>query len=272
VKRFLKTRGGLASAAILLLIVLVAVFAPLLAPHSPTEQDLLFRLKPSSAEHWLGTDDLGRDLLSRLIFGSRISVLVAFGSVGIALAVAIPVGLFSGLMGGWVDTVLMRVVDGLLCFPAVLLALAISAVMGPGVLNVIIAVTAVYIPRLTRFVRGQAMAASKEVYVEAAEATGARTGRIMFRHLLPNVLPAVVVQASINLGNAVLIESSLTFVGAGVQPPDAGWGLIIKNGFGFIGSHPRLIVFPGLALSLMVLAANILGDAIRDAMDPRFRV
>lgn len=269
---FLRSPGATISAGILLVLIVVATFAPIFAPHDPTRQNLRARLAPPSLEHPMGADSLGRDVLSRVIYGSRVSIITAFSSIALAMAIGIFLGLFSALAGGNVDAVMMRVVDGLLCFPAILLGLALAAVLGPGMLNLIIVITIIYTPRFIRFVRGQGLTAVGLTYVEAGRALGASNLRLIFQHILPNTLPSIIIQASVSIGYVVLIEAALSFLGAGVQPPAPSWGGIMRAGMTYFSVAPWVIIFPGLVLSTMVLAVNLLGDALRDVLDPRMRL
>lgn len=258
--------------AVLLLLVLTALFAPKLAPHNPNRQDLLALLQAPGARHWLGTDDLGRDVFSRLLDGGRVSLLVAFCSMTLGLAVGVPLGILASILGGAWDRAIMYVVDGILSFPSLLLALGLSSVLGPSITNTILAIGVVYAPRFTRFTRAQALAAKSGVYVEAARAAGAGLPRLMFRHILPNISSGLFVQASLYFGFAVITESSLSFIGAGVQPPNASWGSMLRDGFGYMDQAYWLAVAPGVTLAILVLASNLLGDAMRDVFDTRTRL
>jgi len=257
---------------VLLAIVVASALAPALAPHDPLRQYLAHALEPPGRSFLLGTDELGRDLLSRMLYGGRVTVLIAFVSVGLSVLVGVPAGMLSGMMGGYVDVCLMHVANALLAFPSLLLAFVIAALIGPNVAIVILAVSVVFAPRLARFARGQTMVVRETLFIEAARALGVPPGRMIVRHILPNIAPPLLVEASLQVGYAVLVESSMSFLGAGVQPPYASWGLMIKGGFGYMDSAPWIALTPGLAILLLALCANHLGDALRDALDPRLRV
>ncbi len=270
--RFLHTRTGPVAAGALLAIVAASVLAPLLAPHDPLRQYLAHTLEPPGRQFLLGTDELGRDQLSRLLYGGRVTVLVAFVSVGLSVAVGVPAGMLSGVVGGRVDVWLMHIANALLSFPSILLAFVIAALIGPSAAVVVLAVGVVFAPRLARFARAQTMVVREALFVEAARALGVSPGRLIFRHILPNIAAPVLVEASLQVGYAVLVESSMSFLGAGIQPPYPSWGLMIKGGFGYMDSAPWIAVIPGLAILVLALCANQLGDALRDAFDPRLRL
>lgn len=271
-RRFLKTRTGPVFGAMLVALVMTSLLAPALAPHNPVRQYLDHTLEPPSARFPLGTDDLGRDLLSRVLYGGRVTLLVSFVSVTAASGLGLLVGMASGVTGGRTDIWLMHATNALLSFPSVLLAFAISSLVGPSVLVVIVAVTVVFTPRLARFARGQTLAVREMPFVEAARAVGVSAGRLIARHILPNIAAAMLVEASLSVGYAALIEASISFLGAGVQPPRSSWGLMIKDGFGYLESAPWVAVTPGAAILLLTLSVNLLGDALRDVFDPRVRL
>jgi peptide/nickel transport system permease protein len=255
--------------AVLALLVLVAVFAPVLMPHSPVAVDIMGRLQPPSASHPFGTDELGRDILSRVILGARVSLQVGAIAVGFSLVAGVPLGLVAGFYGGRVDDVIMRAMDMLFAFPAILLAIAIVAVLGPSMANAMIAIGIVFAPIFARVTRGSVLSVREEVYVRAARSLGASDLRILRRHVLPNVLAPIIVQTSISLAFAVLNEAALSFLGIGVQPPRPSWGRMLFEGRGFMQQAWWMAVFPGLAIFVTVLACNVVGDALRDALDPR---
>jgi peptide/nickel transport system permease protein len=258
-------------AAILLLLFLMAIFAPVLAPGDPVRQHPQQRLAPPSAVYPLGTDEFGRDLLSRLIYGSRVSLQVAFGSIAFAVLVGVTLGLVGGYFRrGW-ETATMRLMDVLLAFPPILLAIAVVAFLGPGVWNLIIVIGILYTPRFARLVHASTLSERTREHVEAARAMGARSPRILMRGILPNILAAIIVQISLSLGFAVLVESGLSFLGIGVRPPNPSWGLMIATGRGYMSQSVWPILWPSLAISLIILACNILGDGLRDTLDPRLR-
>jgi peptide/nickel transport system permease protein len=260
--------GGL---IILVLLVFTALFADLVAPYAINDQDITRRFQPPSTAHLFGTDELGRDLFSRVVFGTRVSLQVGAVAVGISLAIGTFIGLISGYRGGWLDTVLMRTMDVLFSFPVVLLAIALVAVFGPSLRNTMIAVGIVFIPIFARVVRGSALSVSQDLHIRAVRSLGAGDLRIVLRHVLPNVAAPVIVQASLSLAFAILIEAALSFVGVGVQPPQPAWGLMLADAQRYRASGWWLSVFPGLAIFLTVMAFNLLGDGLRDALDPQQR-
>jgi peptide/nickel transport system permease protein len=267
-------RNPLTTAGFLLLFILgmTALFAPLLPLPLPLHQDLAYRLKLPSAGHSLGTDQLGRDILSRIIFGGRISLTVGLVIVLSAGTVGTVIGLVSGYVGGWVEEVLMRITDVFLAFPSLILAMAIATALGPGLYNAMIAIAAVTWPIYARLVRAQALSLRRQEFVEAAVCLGASPVRVLFRHILPNSLSAILVQASFNMGSAILTAAGLSFIGLGLQPPAPEWGVMISEGRQFISTHYWLSTFPGIAILLSVTAFNLLGDGLRDLLDPRLRV
>ena len=269
--RLRRARLGALGAGIILLLVLVAIFAPLLAPYDPLRQNLLAALEAPSLAHPLGTDDLGRDVLSRIIMGARISIQVGIISVGLASTVGVLLGLPSGYFGGRLDSLIMRLMDALLSFPALVLALAITAVLGSSLTNAMIAIGVVYIPHFARLTRGSVLTVREREYVTACRALGVPTPRILLRHVLPNVTAPLIVQASLSVGYAIIAESSLAFLGLGVQPPTPTWGSMLRIGYNYLESSPWLSLFPGAAIFVTVLAFNFLGDGFRDALDPRMR-
>jgi peptide/nickel transport system permease protein len=262
---------GTVALMVVVLLGLVALFAPVLAPYDPLEQDYNALLSPPSSAHLLGTDQVGRDLLSRIIYGTRISFLVGVVSVGIAIAIGMPLGLIAGYTRGVFDEVTMRVMDALIAFPSLILALALVAVMEPNLITVMAAIGVTSVPLFSRLVRSQVLSLRERDYVGAAYALGAGDGRIMFRHILPNALSPVIVQATLGLGFAVLAEASLGFLGVGVQPPTPTWGSSLNQGAPLLEQAPWLSIFPGLAIFILVLSFNLLGDALRDQLDPRLR-
>jgi peptide/nickel transport system permease protein len=248
------------------LLVVVATFAPLVAPHDPNAQTLTRILEDPSGDHLLGTDDVGRDLLSRLIFGARISLRAAVQTVAMAAVVALPLGLAAGYRGGRVDGLVMRVMDALFAFPPLVLALTIAALLGPSLNHASIAIAVVFVPNFVRLVRGQVLAVREEAYVEASRSVGASSGRIVRRHILPNVASPLIIQAALSFGYAMLAEASLSFLGLGERPPTATWGGMLRRAFDFVGTQPWQIVMPGGAIMLTVLAFNLVGDGLLDAL------
>lgn len=263
---------GAMGGVLLAVMVTLALAAEWIAPYGYDDADIFARLKPSTATHWLGTDNLGRDLLSRVIHGARVSMAVGFGGVALGLLGAMVVGLFSGYFGGVLDAAVQRVVDAFMCFPLLLVALTIMALLGPGLANVILTLGLVLAVRDSRVIRGAVMSVKLNLYVEAARALGAPHGVILRRHVLPNIFAPVIILATVNLGAVILIEAALSFLGFGVPPPHPSWGGMLSTaGVVHMLRAPWLAFWPGVALSLAVFSANMLGDALRDILDPRLR-
>jgi peptide/nickel transport system permease protein len=256
-------------AAIVALAVLAALVGPVLAPFDSAAQDLAQRLTGPSLRHWFGLDELGRDILSRVLAGARISLLVGLVVVSISSTVGILVGAVAGYFGGRVDESLSRIIDILLAFPGLLLAIAMVAVLGPSLANVVIALSLIGWVGYARLVRGQVLRARELEFVQAARALGASTPRVLIRHVIPTTLPAVSVQATLGMGGAILAEASLSFLGLGVQPPTPSWGTMLNYGRIHLLDAPHLTIFPGLAIAILVLGFNFLGDGLRDALDPK---
>ena len=256
---------------IIFLFIIVAVFAPPLAPYDPYEQNLSQSLLKPSSQHLLGTDSLGRDTLSRLVFGSRNSLMVGIVALAIAAIVGITMGLLAGYFGGWVYTVIMRFVDSLMCFPMILLALVIASLLGGGVRNVMIALGVAMLPGYARLMCGQVLSVKENDYVLAAYSEGASNLRIMLHHVLPNCFPPLIVLMTMQIGAAILAEAGLSFLGIGIEPPAAAWGLMVNDGRIYLLTNPILSFAPGLAIMLVVFAFNMVGDGLRDALDPRLR-
>jgi peptide/nickel transport system permease protein len=272
-RRSVWRRSPLTMVGLILVAVLAfaALCAPLLAPVDPLKQTLSSRLKPPSAEHWMGTDQLGRDVFSRMIYGARISLLIGLVVVGLAASVGIFVGLVAGYAGGWLDESLMRITDVFFAFPALILAMAISGALGPSLTNAMIAIAVVSWPVYARLVRGQVLILRQLEYVDASRSLGASSGRIMWRHILPNSLSPLLVQASFDMGAAILAAAGLSFIGFGTQPPTPEWGIMVSDGRNYIATHSWLSLYPGLAILLTVAAFNLIGDGLRDTLDPRLR-
>jgi len=263
---------GMASAVVLLLVVLTAIFADIMAPYDPLATQPEIRLSAPSRAHPFGTDDIGRDVFSRVIYGSRISLWVGLLAVGIGTAVGMWIGLLCGYCEGRLDLTLQRVMDAIQAIPGLVLALAIVSVLKPSTTNAMLAIAVVIIPGNSRIVRGAVLSAKQNRYVEAAQAIGCRHPRIIMRHILPNVTAPILIIGSIWFGNAILIEATLSFLGVGTQPPTPSWGLMLSStGRAFMEQAPWLAIFPGLAISLAVLGFNLFGDTLRDAWDPRLR-
>jgi ABC-type dipeptide/oligopeptide/nickel transport system permease subunit len=269
-RRFLRTRFTAISIAIIVLIVLCAIFAPVISPYDPvTQQDYANANQGPTGLHWLGTDYLGRDILSRVIYGARISLLVGAVSVGIGLLAGVVLGVAAGYAGGKTDSVLMRLSDVIWAFPSLMLALAITAALGRGVTNAMIAIGVVNIPFFARLARASTLSVRELDYVTAARAIGTSGPRVILRHVLPNIVAPLIVQASLACGVAMTTEASLDFLGVGVQPPTPSWGVDLQVGYQYLANNPSLAIFPGLAIFVAVLAFNFLGDGLRIALDPR---
>jgi peptide/nickel transport system permease protein len=267
--RFL-TAKGLIGCVLVIAMFLIAIVAPILIPADfATHMDMHARLKAPSAAHWFGTDQLGRDLLYRVMLGARTSLTIAAAAVIISLALGLPVGMISGFYRGRIDNVLMRLVDTLLSFPVLLLALTISAMLGPSIPNAIIAIGVAFTPFLARIVRGEALRVGQMPYVEAARAAGANDAQLITRHILPNVMPPIIVQGTISLAFAILAEAGLSFLGLGTQPPQSSWGLMIQASRDYLDVAPWTALVPGAAVALTVLGLNMSGDILRDVFDPR---
>ena len=252
-----------------LLVVVFAVLAPVLSPYDPNAQSLLNALLPPDATHALGTDEFGRDVLSRVLYGTRVSLGVGLLAVVLSGVAGTVLGQFAGYHGGRFDEVLMRIMDALFAFPALVLALVINTILGTSLTNAILAIAIVSTPGFARLARGSTLAVREREFVEAARTLGAPTHRILSHHILPNILPPLIVNASNLMSAAIITEGSLSFLGLGVQPPTPSWGSMLRNGYGYLDTSPWMALAPGLAMMLIVLAFNFLGDAIRDALDPR---
>jgi peptide/nickel transport system permease protein len=255
----------------LAIIFLISLFPGWFAPYDAYKMNVPEAMRGPSAEHWFGTDNFGRDVLSRVIYGTRTSMGVALASVGIAMAVGAPLGIIASYFGRAVDQLLGRVMDIFLSFPSLLLAIVIAGILGPNVQNAILAIAVVYAPFFFRVARGPSLSEKEQDYVLAARATGARDSRILVRHLLPNVIPPIIAQAPIMLSFAILVEASLSYLGLGVQPPNPSWGSIVNEGRPYLQIAPSISVFPGLMIMAVVLTFNFLGDGLRDLLDPRQR-
>jgi peptide/nickel transport system permease protein len=253
------------------LLILIAIFAPLIAPYQPNATDMKGMLQQPSKTHLLGSDQVGRDLLSRVIFGSRISLLVGIVAVTIAGFIGIGLGLIAGYFGGWIGNVIMRFIDALLALPPLVLMLAIAAILGNGLFNVLVALGIGMMPTYCRLMYAQVTTLRENDYVIAATSIGASNSRIMVRHLLPNAFPPLLVLVTVNLGTAIMMEASLSYLGIGIVPPTATWGAMVSAGQGFLLTNPLLSFIPGIAILLVVLAFNMVGDGLRDALDPRLR-
>lgn len=268
-RRLVRHRLAMFGAVLVALEVGLALLAPWIAPHEPNRMDYKAVLSGPTAEHPLGTDDLGRDLLSRTLYGSRLSLEVGIVAVLVAVALGVPIGLVSGYLGGIFDEAVMRIVDAVMALPALVLALTIAAVLGPGIWNATVAIAVVAAPTYTRLVRGQVLSIKENDYVLAAQSIGAPTWVILMRHVLPNAFSPVIVQASLGVGFAIILEASLSFIGLGAQPPTPSWGNMVQVGFQFLEIAPWFVLIPAVAIFLAVLGFNMLGDGLRDTLDPK---
>ncbi|MBI5653137.1 MAG: ABC transporter permease [Chloroflexi bacterium] len=270
-RRFRRRHSAVIGLALLLLLFAASIFAPVFMPHDPEKLKLSQALIAPGAQFLLGTDHLGRDMLTRLLYGARLSLTIGFLAVAFGLAVGLPLGAISGYYGKWVDLVIQRFADILLAFPSFLLALSLVAMLGVGLQNIIISVGISAVPSFIRLVRGSVLTIREQTYVESARSVGVRDGRIIWLHVLPNAMAPVIVQATLNLGSAILIAAGLGLLGLGVQPPTPACGSMLGEGRNYIFSHPYMATFPGLAIFIAVLGFNLLGDGLRDALDPRLR-
>ena len=268
-RRLKQRRGAIVGLVVVVAFVLIAALAPLIAPYDPLQTNFLLVRKPPSAAHWFGTDEIGRDILSRLIYGARASLMAGVISVAIAVGIGVPVGLLSGYCKGWVDNLLMRVTDALLACPFLILAIAMAAFLGPSLANAMIAIGITTTPVFIRLTRGQVLAVTVEDYVEAARALGNPHIRIALKHVLPNVLPPIMVQSTLAIATAIIAEAALSFLGLGQQPPAPSWGSMLNVARNFMSQAPWMSWWPGLAIVSVVLAFNLLGDGLRDALDPK---
>lgn len=270
-RRLRKRKGAMVGLGIIIVLVLMAIFAPLLSPYDPTQQSWSLVRKPPTSAHWFGTDEVGRDLLARVIHGARASLSAGVISVCIAILIGVPLGMTAGYGPAWADVVLSRVTDAMLACPFLILAIALAAFLGPSLSNAMIAIGITATPIFVRLTRGQVMAVKVEDYVESARAIGNPKWRIALRHILPNVLPQLLVQMTLTIATAVIAEASLSFLGLGQQPPAPSWGSMLNSAQRFLTNAPWMAVWPGLAIFLTVLSFNLLGDGLRDAFDPRER-
>jgi peptide/nickel transport system permease protein len=270
-RRLLRRKSAVLGLMVIVVLASVALLAPLIAPYDPAQQSWTAIRKPPSAQHWFGTDESGRDLFSRVIYGARASLLAGVVSISIALTFGVPIGLLAGYGGRWIDALIGRITDAMLAVPFLILAIALAAFLGPSLQNAMIAIGVTATPIFVRLTRGQVMAVKVEDYVEAARAVGNPPVRIALRHILPNILPALIVQATISIATAIIAEASLSFLGLGQQPPAPSWGSMLNTAQRFLSNAPWMAVWPGLAIFLAVLSFNILGDGLRDALDPKER-
>jgi peptide/nickel transport system permease protein len=271
-RRLARNRGATVGGLVFLLVVLIALAAPVLAPHDPVRLNVVESLEPPGARHWLGTDQFGRDVLSRIIYGSRVSVAMGIVAVAISVGVGSVLGLVAGFYRGVVDLVVMRLVDVMLAFPGILLALVIIAVLGPDLGSAMVAVGISGMPLFIRVVRGSTLVVRELHYVEAAQATGGGDVRVLVRHVLPNVLTPIIVLVTLGIPSAIVAGAALSFLGLGIKPPTPDWGEMLSRGRAFMGTAWWLSTFPGLAIAIVVVAINRFGDGLRDALDPRMKL
>jgi peptide/nickel transport system permease protein len=270
-RRLFKRKGALVGLAVIAAFLVLAILAPLIAPYDPITTSWTLVRKAPSAQHWFGTDDLGRDILARVIYGARASLMAGAISVGIALGIGVPLGLLSGYRGGFIDALISRITDAMLACPFLILAIALAAFLGPSLRNAMIAIGISATPIFVRLTRGQTMSVKVEDYVEAARAMGNPRWRIALFHILPNILPALLVQATLSIAAAIIAEAALSFLGLGQQPPAPSWGSMLNSAQRFLTNAPWMALWPGLAIFLVVLSFNLVGDGLRDALDPRER-
>ncbi|MGF6431743.1 MULTISPECIES: ABC transporter permease [Bradyrhizobium] len=270
-RRLIRRKGAVLGLTVIALFILLAVFAPLIVPYDPVATSWSLVRKAPSAQHWFGTDELGRDVFARVVFGARASLLAGVISVGIALAIGVPLGLLAGYRGGFIDALISRISDAMLACPFLILAIALAAFLGPSLSNAMIAIGVSATPIFIRLTRGQVMSVKVEDYVEAARAMGNPRWRIALVHILPNILPALLVQATLSIAAAIIAEAALSFLGLGQQPPAPSWGSMLNAAQRFLTSAPWMAVWPGLAIFLVVLSFNLVGDGLRDALDPKAR-
>ena len=268
---FRKNKGALVGAGIVIFFILIAVFAPLIAPFGISEQELTNRNAAPTANHWFGTDDFGRDIFSRVLYGARISLWVGFISVVGSIVVGCLLGIIAGYYGRWIDTIISRVFDIMLAFPSILLAIAVVAVLGPSLQNALIAIALINVPNFGRLIRSKVLSVKQEEYIMAAKAVGMTDGRILFHHVLPNSFAPIIVQGSMAIATAIIEAAALGFLGMGAQPPQPEWGKMLADSRQYIIQAPWTVIFPGVAIMLTVLGFNLMGDGLRDALDPRMK-
>ena len=268
-RRFVRYRPGLVGLAVIGLLVILAIFAPWIAPYPPEEINTPLRGASPSSDYWLGNDDIGRDILSRLIYGSRIALIVGIGATAIAVTIGVTVGATAGYFGGRIDFILSRLVDTLMSFPLLALLLTLSAVFGPSLRNVVVVIGLTVWASYARLVRAEVLSLRERDFILAARASGAGDRRIIFRHIVPNALGPVIVIASLAIGGIIILESALSFLGLGVARPTASWGTMLSDGRDFIRNYPHIAIAPGIAITITVLSFNLVGDGLRDALDPR---
>lgn len=268
---FKKSKSALFGSAIVLFFVLLAIFGPLFAPQGINEQNLSMRLQPPSADFWFGTDDLGRDILSRILHGARISLTVGLSAVLISAVAGSFLGIIAGYYGRWVDTIISRIFDIMLAFPSILLAIAIVSILGPSLQNALIAIAVINIPNFGRLIRSRVLSIKEEEYIHAARAIGMKNSRILWKHILPNSMTPVIVQGTLAIATAIIEAAALGFLGLGAEAPQPEWGKMLADARMFLLNAPWAMIFPGLAIMLTVIGFNLMGDGLRDALDPKMK-
>ena len=270
-RRFARRKVSVLGAVILLLFLLVALFGPMFCTQDPLAQDLVHKYQQPSSEHWFGTDNLGRDTFTRMIYGARVSLSISFAGVMSGCLVGVLLGVCAGFFGGWVDTLVSRLIDILLAFPSLLLAITVVAILGSGTENTAIAIAIFSIPSIARMVRGIVMSNKDAEYIQACRVMGASNARMIFTHIIPNAISQIIVNITLNLGTAILTASSLSFLGLGVQPPAPEWGAMLSTGRDVIRAYPLAVLIPGIAITLVVMSFSLVGDGLRDALDPKLK-
>lgn len=270
-KRFCKNKFAVVSAVVMIIIALIAIFGPFFCKYSPLDQNLLAKYAPISSEHWLGTDILGRDVATRLVYGARVSLTIAFCGVFLGAFMGVILGTVAGYYGGWVDALIGRIVDILLAFPGMLLAIMVVSIVGTGTYNVVIAIAIFSVPSMVRIIRGGVLQVRDSEYVQACKVMGESDFVIIFKHIIPNVSSLIIVNVTLDLGSSILTSSSLSFLGMGVQAPNPEWGAMLSNGREVLRSYPLGVFAPGICITIVVLAFSLIGDGLRDALDPKLK-
>ncbi|WP_028551387.1 nickel transporter permease [Paenibacillus sp. UNC451MF] len=270
--RFKKNKRALVGLGMVVIFIVVALFAPWIAPYDPFKQDMQVMLESPNAHHWFGTDEFGRDLLSRIIYGAQISLMIGIVGVFIAVIFGVALGTIAGYFGGWLDSAIMRIMDIFMAFPSFLLALAIVSVLGPGMVNVMIAIGIFSVPTFARISRSAVISIKHKEFVEATKAMGGTNARIIFKHIIPNSIAPIIVLSTLRMATAILTASGLSFLGMGAQPPTPEWGAMLSSGREYLRTAPHVSTVPGLAIMFMVLGFNMLGDGLRDALDPKMKL
>ena len=270
-RRFARRKVSVLGAVILLFFLLVALFGPMFCTQDPLAQDLVHKYQQPSSEHWFGTDNLGRDTFTRMVYGARVSLSISFAGVMSGCLVGVLLGVCAGFFGGWVDTLVSRLIDILLAFPSLLLAITVVAILGSGTENTAIAIAIFSIPSIARMVRGIVVSNKDAEYIQACRVMGASNARMIFTHIIPNAISQIIVNITLNLGTAILTASSLSFLGLGVQPPAPEWGAMLSTGRDVIRAYPLAVLIPGIAITLVVMSFSLVGDGLRDALDPKLK-